>query len=343
MTGTPFWRPDSHAKRRPALVMRARILAALRTFFAARDFIEVETPALQISPGMEPHIGALGVDLTEPFGQARQRLYLHTSPEFAMKKLLAAGERRIFQIAHCWRDGERSPRHHPEFTMLEWYRTEDTYETLMVDCTALLAAAAWAVDTHVFRHGTHECNPFASVERITVNEAFLRHCGFDLLATNNERDVLAAELGKLGLHIGERDTWEDLFHRAMLEKIEPDLGIGAPTILCDYPLALAVNAKPSEQDLRVAERFEMYVCGVELANGCTELIDAAEQRRRFEVDVALKEQLYGTRMPIDDDFLAALAIMPPATGIALGFDRLVMLATGAATIEDVLWAPVTAG
>src|SRR5579883_2703808 len=109
MTGTPFWRPDSHAKRRPILAMRARILAALRTFFAARDFIEVETPALQMSPGMEPHIGALGVDLAEPFGQARQRLYLHTSPEFAMKKLLAAGERRIFQIAHCWRDGERSP------------------------------------------------------------------------------------------------------------------------------------------------------------------------------------------------------------------------------------------
>jgi lysyl-tRNA synthetase class 2 len=323
--------------------MRAKMLAALRAFFATRDFIEVETSALQVSPGMEPHIGALVVDLAEPFGAARQRLYLHTSPEFAMKKLLAAGERRIFQIARCWRDGERSPLHHPEFTMLEWYRAEESYETLMADCAALLSAAAWAVDIHVFRHGDRACNPFMAPTRLSVAQAFALYGGFDLLAKVGARDALAAELRKLGLHVGEADTWEDLFHRAMLEKVEPQLGIGAATILYDYPLPLAVNAKPSAKDPRVAERFEMYVCGVELANGCTELADAAEQRRRFQADAALKEKLYGARVPIDEDLLAALAVMPPASGIALGFDRLVMLAAGAEKIDDVLWAPVAGG
>ncbi len=335
-----FWQPENHTSRRPTLLMRGKILAALRAFFSAREFIEVETPALQVSPGMEPHIGSLGVDLAEPFGTARQRLYLHTSPEFAMKKLLAAGEKRIFQIAHCWRDGERSPLHHPEFTMLEWYRAEEGYEALMADCGALLSASAWAIDAHAFRHAGRECNPFTAPTRLSVAQAFGLYCEFDLLATLGSRDALADELRKRGLHVGASDSWEDLFHRAMLEKVEPQLGIGAATILYDYPLPLAVNARPSAKDPRVAERFEMYICGVELANGCTELADADEQRRRFEADAALKEKLYGTRVPVDEDFLAALAIMPPASGIALGFDRLVMLAAGAERIDDVLWAPV---
>jgi lysyl-tRNA synthetase class 2 len=335
-----MWQPEVHAHRRAALLMRAKILAALRAFFAARDFIEVDTPALQVSPGMEPHIGALGTDLSEPFGAARRRLYLHTSPEFAMKKLLAAGERRIYQIAHCWRDGERSPLHHPEFTMLEWYRAGEGYEALMDDCAALLAAAVWAVDEHALKRGDQICNPFAVPERVTVAEAFQRHAGIDLLALLDARDALAGDLRRIGLHTGESDSWEDLFHRVMLERIEPKLGFGVPTILCDYPLALAVNARRSVRDPRLAERFELYVCGVELANGCTELTDAAEQRRRFRADADLKERLYGARMPIDEDLLAALAMMPPAAGIALGFDRLVMLAAGAERIDDVLWAPV---
>ena len=338
-----MWKPEDHANRRPALLARARILAALRSFFAARDFVEVETPALVVSPGMEPHIGALATDLVEPFGAVRQRLYLHTSPEFAMKKLLAAGETRIYQIAHCWRDGERSPLHHPEFTMLEWYRAHETYEALMADCAALLAAVAWALDEHRLKRREIQCNPFAAPERLSVAEAFTRHAGIDLLATAGARDALAAQLSRIGLLVGERDTWEDLFHRAMLERIEPRLGIGAPTILCDYPTALAVNAKPSDQDRRLAERFELYVCGIELANGCTELTDPVEQRRRFVADTALKEKLYGTRVPIDEDFLAALGAMPPAAGIALGVDRLAMLATGAERIEDVLWLPVAGG
>jgi len=343
MSSTEPWQPEAHARRRPALLTRAKILAALRMFFAERDFVEVETPALQVSPGMEPHIGALATELAEPFAAARQQLYLHTSPEFAMKKLLAAGEARIYQIAHCWRDGERSALHHPEFTMLEWYRAGANYEALMADCAALLAAAAWAVDEHSLRRDEHQCNPFAAPDRITVAEAFARHAGIDLLAMLRARDALALELHRMGLHVGDQDSWEDLFHRVMLERIEPHLGIGAPTILCDYPLALAVNAKPSSRDPRLAERFELYVCGVELANACSELTDAAEQRRRFMADAALKERLYGARVPVDEDFLAALAAMPPAAGIALGFDRLVMLVAGAERIDDVLWLPVAGG
>jgi len=340
MTSKEWWRPDSHAARRPALLARARLLAGLRDFFAARGFIEVETPALQISPGMEPHIGALAVELAEPFGAARRRLHLHTSPEFAMKKLLAAGEGRIFQIAHCWRDGERSALHHPEFTMLEWYRANEGTAALMADCAALLAAACWAVDTHALKHAGRECNPFAKPERVTVAEAFALHCGIDLFAVIDNRIALAAEARRLGAHVGDSDTWEDIFHRLMLERIEPKLGAGAPTILHDYPLALATNAAPNVADPRTADRFELYVCGVELANGCAELADVAEQRRRFAADAALRQRLYGTERPVDEDFLEALAAMPPASGIALGFDRLVMLATGAERIDDVLWAPV---
>jgi elongation factor P--(R)-beta-lysine ligase len=346
MPGKEWWRPDDFARRRPALELRARVTVAIRDFFAARGFVEVETPALQVSPGMEPHTMALSTELSEPLGGGSRRLFLHTSPEFAMKKLLIAGVPRLYQLARVWRDGERSPLHHPEFTLLEWYRAGASYEELMADCAELLRAAASAAGVAELRHGGLRCDPFAPARRLTVAEAFARFCGIDLLATAPdpcEPDAarLAAEAGRVGLHVGERDTWEDIFLRIMLARVEPRLGDGAPAILCEYPLALAALARPSPGDPRVAERFELYLCGVELANAFGELTDAAEQRRRFEAAVALKERLYGLRYPIDEDFLAALeAGMPESAGIALGFDRLAMLLAGAETIEQVMWAPV---
>lgn len=348
----PWWDRDRFAARRPYLEARMAVLRAVRRFFDERGFAEVETPALQVSPGMEPHLTAFETEIQEPFlDGARTRLYLHTSPEFAMKKLLVAGEPRLYQIAHAYRNSERSATHHPEFSMLEWYRAGATYRDLMADCEGLLRACLDAVPPELrggdgYIRGDAVSDPAAPWQYSTVAEAFDRYAGIDLLATAPDPrappvDMLADEARRIGVWVGERDEWEDVFFRVFLGRIEPNLGIGAPTVLYDYPISMAALSRAKPDDPLLAERFELFVCGLELANGFGELTDAAEQRRRFEADMAKKQALYGHRYPIDEDFLAALeAGLPDCAGIALGLDRLVMLATGAPAIEDVLWAPV---
>lgn len=333
-----------HADRRPFLIARNRIQAALRSWFAERDFVEADPAALQRSPGNEAHLHAF---VTEAIGHdgGRTTLYLHTSPEFAMKKLLAAGERRIAAFAHVYRNRERGPLHHPEFTMLEWYRAGEGYEALMDDCAQMLALAAEHAGTRTLAWRGRACDPLAAPERLSVAEAFERHAGIDLLGSieadgETDRERLAAGLRAAEIRVADDDTWSDLFSRVIVEKVEPNLGLGRATILDHYPVAEAALARPVAADPRVAERFEFYACGVELANGFGELTDAAEQRRRFEQEMEEKMRVYGERYPLDEDFLAALAIMPEASGMALGFDRLAMLATGASRIEQVLWAPV---
>jgi lysyl-tRNA synthetase class 2 len=338
-TSSPWWTPGRHADRRPFLLARNRITAAVRDWFGARDFIEVETTALQVSPGNEAHLHAFATDALSLTGE-RTPLYLRTSPEFAAKKLLAAGETRTFELARVWRNRERGPLHHPEFTLLEWYRVGDTYETLMADCASLLAVAAEAAGTDVLSWRGHSADPLAEPERVTLAEAFDRFAGIDLLAHLDDRDALAAAATGQGVRVAVDDTWADIFSRVLVEKIEPNLGRERATILCEYPVSEAALARPKPGDPRVAERFELYACGVELANCFGELTDPAEQRRRFEAEMAEKARVYGERYPIDEDLLAALAIMPDASGAALGLDRLVMLATGANHIEQVLWAPV---
>ncbi len=341
----PWWHPEAFARRRPFLEARDRIVTAVRAFFQARGFVEVETPALQVSPGLEPHLKAFATELAEPFGvRPSRRLYLHTSPEYAMKKLLAAGVPRLYQLARVFRNEQRSDTHHPEFTMLEWYRAEADTRMLMEDSEALLQKVAHVAGRATWRWQGSACDVSAPAERLSVAEAFGRYAGVDVLALADDVDALKREAQRLGLATQDHDTWEDAFFRVFLARVEPHLGQGAPTFLHDYPIALAALARAKYGDPRVAERFELYVCGLELANAFGELTDAAEQRRRFARDNATRERLYGERYPVDDDFLAALDHgLPMSAGIALGFDRLVMLAVGAETIDDVLWAPVAEG
>lgn len=339
----PWWTPARHADRRPLLVARNRIQRAFRDWFDAEGFTEVDPNAMQVSPGNEAHLHAFATTVRDDTGAGVAR-YLHTSPEFAMKKLLAAGEARIFAFAHVWRNREHGPRHANEFTMLEWYRAEAEYQVLMDDCAALLRLAAQAAGASVLRWRDATCDPFAMPERLGVAAAMARHADLDLMATiradgTGDTAALRAAALAAGLRPADDDTWSDIFSKLIVEKVEPHLGHGRATILDRYLVSEAALARRAPDDPRVAERFELYACGVELANGFGELTDPVEQRARFVADMDLKQRLYGERYPIDDDFLAALAIMPPAAGIALGIDRLVMLATGAPSVAAVQWAP----
>ncbi|MCI4677535.1 EF-P lysine aminoacylase GenX [Rhodoblastus acidophilus] len=338
---TAFWAPEFFDARRTRLHARARIVKAARNWFEREDFVEIEPSALQVSPGNETHIAGFATRF-EPLGAPPTTYYLHSSPEFDCKKLLAAGERRIFSLAHVFRNGERTRLHHPEFAMLEWYRAETPYRVLIDDCAALFHLAAEAADACEFRFGGSRLDPRAAPEILSVTQAFARHAGVDLPALLDDRDGLAREAARLGVRVSADDHWSDLFSKIMSEKIEKNLGHGRATALIDYPASEAALARRKPEDPRFAERFELYGCGVELANAFGELTDPVEQRRRFEADMAERARIYGSSFPIDEDFLEALAFMPPASGCALGLDRLVMLATGADHIEDVLWAPVAA-
>lgn len=343
MTQTPWWDRDRHADRRPLLLARNRIQSAIRDWLGSEDFLEVDPCALQISPGNEAHLHGFATTAIGNDGVPHV-MYLHTSPEFAMKKLLAAGEQRIFAFAHVWRNRERGPRHSPEFTMLEWYRVGEDYTVLMEDCARMLRLAAERAGIRTLRYRGIDCDPFAAFERLSVAEAFARYAGIDLLATckgaQTDADALRAQCRAQGLRVNDDDSWSFMLSKILVEKVEPHLGHGRPTVLDRYPAAEAALARPAPDDDRVAERFEVYACGVELANGFGELTNPAEQRRRFEMEMAEKQEIYGETYPIDEDFLAALAQMPAASGIALGFDRLVMLATSAPRIDDILWTPV---
>jgi len=344
---SPWWTPAVHSDRRPLLLARNRIQASLRSYLADEGFLEVDPSALQTSPGNEAHLHAFATQAIGNDGVARP-MYLHTSPEFAMKKLLAAGEVRIASFAHVWRNRERGALHSPEFTMLEWYRVGEDYDSLMRDCAAMLRLAALATGGSVLRYRDKVCDPFADFERISVVDAFQRFAEIDLLASiaadgSTDAGVLGLAMDRAAIKRAADDTWSDMLSRILVERVEPNLGLGQMTVLDRYPAAEAALARPVAGDARVAERFEVYACGVELANGFGELTNADEQRRRFGLEMDEKARVYGERYPLDEDFLAALALMPDASGVALGFDRLVMLATGAPRIDNVIWTPVAGG
>ncbi len=320
---------------------RSAIARAIRAWFDAQGFVEVETGILQVSPGNEIHLHAPRTELMGADGTRAAR-YLRTSPEFAAKKLLAAGEAKIFELARVFRDRERGDLHLPEFTMLEWYRADTSYDAVMVDSAAVVAQAAEATGIGRFSFRGKTADPFAEPERLSVAAAFERFAGIDLLATvaggEGDRAALAAAAASQ-VRITDDDTWSDIFSKVLVEYIEPRLGQGRLTVLLEYPVPEAALARAKTADPRVAERFEVYACGVELANGFGELTDAAEQRRRFTSAMDEKQRRYGERYPLDEEFLDAVAAMPEASGVALGFDRLVMLAGGAARIDQVVWTP----
>ncbi len=327
----PVWHPESLLARRSFLDRRNALTRAVRGFFEARGYTEVETPYAVPAPGEEVHLRPFATVREHPDGR-REPLWLHTSPEFAMKRLLVGGAGPIFQFCRVWRNGEASLTHAPEFTMLEWYRPGAGLDDLIAETTDMLrsvlapAVTCRGVTTDLSR-----------IERLTMAEAFARHAGVDLLAIGEDAAALAAAAG---VRLRGAETWEDLFFRLLLERVEPHLGRDCPTFLTHWPVAQAALARPDPSDPRIAERFELFVCGIELANAFVELTDPAEQRTRFLADRLRRRALGGPDWPLDEDFLAALAFgMPDSAGIALGFDRLAMIASGADRIGQVLWLP----
>jgi elongation factor P--(R)-beta-lysine ligase len=336
---SPWYDKQRHEDRRPFLLARARIMQTIRQWFAGQSFLEVDVPALVVSPGNEAHLHAFSTQLIHNDGTASTR-YLHTSPEFACKKLLAAGEEKIFSLGHVFRNRERTLTHAPEFTMLEWYRAQEDYRVIIEDTLSLVRLAATPHAHWNWRGRT--CSVLAEAEWLSVNSAFIKYANLDLLSTLNRdgtanRDALA-KISPVAFAEGE--SWSDIFSRILVEKVEPHLGNDRLTVLFEYPACEAALARTCAHDARVAERFELYACGVELANGFGELTDATEQRRRFTTDMDIKQRLYGERYPLDEDLLEALTKMPAASGVALGLDRVIMLATGATSIDQVQWVPV---
>jgi len=335
---TNWWNPERFGRKIPYLEARARIFRAVRDFLDARGYLEVETPALQVAPCMEAHIQGFRTELVTADRQRRETLYLHTSPEFAMKKLLVAGMPKIYQLAKVFRNAEGSRWHSPEFAMLEWYQRGMDYKEMMEETANLVRhVAAGAALTAKGR----SCNPSGAWEKITVVEALRKYADVDIEPHLGDLAHIRAAAQRIGVYVSPSDDWENALLKILMEKVEPNLGMTVPSIIYDYPVSMAALSRPKPEDARFAERFEVYVCGIELANAFGELTDAAVQRERFIKDVALRKQVYGDDYPVDEDFLAALEFgLPACSGNALGLDRLVMLVTGADNIDLVQAAPV---
>ncbi len=334
---TAWWHPDIFMKKTPNLKERARIFGEIRAFFNARGYLEVDTPALQTAPCMEAHIQGFRTELISADRQSTRAMYLHTSPEFAMKKLLVAGLPKIYQLAKVFRNCEGSAWHSPEFTMLEWYQRGMDYKDMMTETMELVR--------HVLKKPVsvngRACDAAALWEKITVVDALRKYADVDISNHLGDLAHINAEAKRIGVYVSPHDDWENALLKVLMEKVEPRLGSLSPAIIYDYPVSMAALSRPKPEDPRFAERFEVYVCGIELANAFGELTDARVQRERFLHDVALRKKVYGEDYPVDEDFLQALEFgLPACSGNALGVDRLIMLATGADDISLVQAAPV---
>ncbi|MDI2113367.1 EF-P lysine aminoacylase EpmA [Commensalibacter nepenthis] len=317
--------------RLPLLKRRQLMIKAIRSFFNSRDYLEVETPYLVPAPGEEVHLEPFGSVYETPQGEKRN-VFLHTSPEFAMKRIVAELHQPVYQLARVWRNKEGGSTHSPEFTMLEWYRPHCSMVELMNE-TEKLCKILFPQRIEYSNHAIRFDVPF---ERLTIQQAFQKYVGIDILSLPDDPQLFAQAAG-CQLRLGE--TWEDLFFRLLLEKIEPNIGRDRPTFLTHWPVKQAALAKIDSKNQKVALRFELYAGGLELANAFEELTDPIEQRQRFLMDRQQRARLYpkAATWEIDEDFLNALSKMPSCSGIAMGVDRLVMLATGVKNIRDILW------
>lgn len=334
-----WWESDKLKDKMPFLIARQNVKNAIRKWFEAEDFIEVETSQLQKSPGNETHLLGLSTEI-ELMDGSKKPMFLVTSPEFACKKLIAGGMQRIFEFAKVFRNRDISNTHSPEFTMLEWYRANQAYKKIIEDTLEICKAAALANNAEYYSYGNIKIPINAAPIFITLEEAFIKYAGFSMLEIVNDRDGFAASANKIGVGINSDDDWSDIFTKVLVAKIEPELGKTAPTILYEYPLSEGALAQKTKHDARIVERFELYICGLEIANGFGELTNSTEQRQRFKDSMNKQKAIYGYSYPIDEELLSAIEKMPPTSGVALGLERLIMLVSGARTINDVLWTPV---
>ncbi|MBU0576293.1 EF-P lysine aminoacylase GenX [Patescibacteria group bacterium] len=325
--------------------IREQVLDGIRSFFKHQNFHEVETPLLVASPGTEPYLDLFTTDITfqTPSGDKKKQLYLLTSPELAMKKLVAAGLPKIFQLCKSFRNNEGlSSLHNPEFTILEWYRANADYTDIMNDCENLIKSLVKNIcqsDALPYQGKTYQLA--GSWPRITIKKAFLKYAQIDSETLLN-RDLLMKTALKKGYRHAKNASWEELYHQIFLNEIEPALAtFYQPVFLCDYPLALAALSRKKANDERFAERFELYIGGIELANAFSELVDPTEQRQRATADIQQRQELSKDIFPIDEDYIQALESgLPPTGGIALGVDRLIMLLADVKSIQETLFFPI---
>lgn len=304
-----------------------------------RDYEEVETPLLVRAPGMEPAIQAFETRFVPELGDAIERpLWLHTSPEYAMKRLVADGWPRTYQLCKVFRNGEVTETHNPEFTMLEFYRADADYSDVMDDLEAVIREGARALDAPRITWDGYEVDFELPFERVTVRDAMLRETGLDIRALADPEDFRSAARRE-HFHVPTEGSWDDVFFSVFLSAVEPKLGRGRATYLVDYPVSMASLSRVKDADPTVAERFELYAAGLELANGFSELTDAGEQRARLVAEQEERRRAGHRVYPLDEKFLEAVGRLPRCSGVALGFDRLAMLLTGARTIDEVLLFP----
>jgi len=340
---TKWWNPSVHAERRERLIQRNKILLNIRNWFLNNNFVEIEPGCVQRMPCMERHLHAFRVVPSYP--RAMDDLYLHTSPEFSCKKIIAAGEKKVFSLCKVWRDDFSSPVHSSEFTMLEWYCADADYYDMMAVCESMIKSVAAEMQVSEYHYGDKHCN-FSSGEweRLTVDKAFEKYASVILSEGNvtDREQHLRGELESAGINCSDDDTWSDMFAKVLVGHVELALNnIINPVFLYNYPPEEAVFSKIIHNgDVKYAERFELYMAGYEIANGASELTDCTEQISRFEAEQSIRMNRYGVKYKCDDSVLKAMDTFPDRlAGVAVGVDRLVMIMTGASDITQVVWEP----